>query len=155
MILNAMARKPLPVYGDGKNVRDWLYVGDHCAAVRLALATRPPGRDLQHRRQQRKDQPRGRQGGLRDARRAPSRPAPRHAAAHHVSSQDRPGHDRRYAIDARKIECELGWKPRERFDTGLRKTVEWYLDNMKWVDSVTSGEYRSWIEPTTRSGRNA
>jgi dTDP-glucose 4,6-dehydratase len=146
MVFNAVKRKPLPVYGDGGNVRDWLYVADHCAAVRLALARGRPGETYNI-------------GGnaektnlevvttlcaiLDDLR-------PDSLITHHSSLitfvPDRPGHDRRYAIDAGKIQGELGWKPRERFDTGLRTTVEWYLDHMQWADNIASGEYRNWID---------
>ncbi len=157
MIVNAVAGKPLPVYGDGKNVRDWLYVGDHCEAVRLALKRGRPG-DTYHI------------GGNSEKTNLEVinalcaildelRPNP--LIAHHSSLtplearpltglitfvSDRPGHDRRYAMDAGKIRRELGWQPRERFDTGLRKTVEWYLGHRQWVDKVTSGEYRKWVD---------
>jgi dTDP-glucose 4,6-dehydratase len=144
MVVNAVKRKPLPVYGDGRNVRDWLYVGDHCEAVRLALKRGRPGETYNI-------------GGNAEKANVEVvktvcaildelRPdyAPHEKLITFV--EDRPGHDRRYAIDAGKIRGELGWVPRERFDTGLRKTVEWYLDHMKWVDSVTSGEYRNWID---------
>jgi dTDP-glucose 4,6-dehydratase len=146
MVVNALARKPLPVYGDGGNVRDWLYVGDHCEAVRVALARGRPGETYNI-------------GGAAEKTNLEVvtaicaildelRPAP--AVTRHSSLitfvQDRPGHDRRYAMDASKIGGELGWKPRERFDSGLRKTVRWYLEHMKWVDGVTSGEYRKWVD---------
>ncbi|WP_435749880.1 dTDP-glucose 4,6-dehydratase [Thauera sp. AutoDN2] len=144
MIVNALAGKPLPVYGDGLNVRDWLYVGDHCSAIREVLA-------------------RGRSGetyniggwnelanieivrtvcGLLDALR-PDPAGSRERLIAHVT--DRPGHDRRYAIDARKIERELGWRPAETFASGIRKTVEWYLDNPAWLANVQSGAYRDWV----------
>ncbi|MFV8823305.1 dTDP-glucose 4,6-dehydratase [Thauera sp. WH-2] len=144
MIVNALTGKPLPVYGDGLNVRDWLYVGDHCSAIREVLA-------------------RGRSGetyniggwnemanieivrtvcGLLDALR-PDPAGSRERLITHVT--DRPGHDRRYAIDARKIERELGWRPAETFASGIRKTVEWYLDNPAWLANVQSGAYRDWV----------
>ena len=144
MVVNAVHRKPLPVYGDGGNVRDWLYVGDHCEAVRLALKRGLPGSTYNiggNAEKANVDVVKAVCAILDEL-----RPG---GAAHEkliTFVRDRPGHDRRYAIDAGKIRDELGWKPRERFDTGLRKTVEWYLDHMKWVDSVTSGEYRSWID---------
>ena len=144
MVVNAVKRKPLPVYGDGKNVRDWLYVSDHCAAVRLALERGRPGETYNIGGNAEKT-------NLDIVKTACAildqlRPdgAPHEKLITFV--EDRPGHDRRYAIDAGKIRRELGWAPRERFDTGLRKTVEWYLDHMKWVDNVTSGEYRNWID---------
>jgi len=144
MIVNAVNRKPLPVYGDGKNVRDWLYVGDHCEAVRIALARGRPGETYNI-------------GGNAEKANLDVVKAVcaildelRPGSAPHgkliTFVEDRPGHDRRYAIDAGKIRGELGWQPRERFDSGLRKTVEWYLEHMNWVDNVTSGEYRNWID---------
>ncbi|MBI3041316.1 MAG: dTDP-glucose 4,6-dehydratase [Betaproteobacteria bacterium] len=144
MVLNALQRRPLPVYGDGRNVRDWLYVTDHCEAVRLALKRGRPGETYNI-------------GGnaektnlevvkticaILDALRPDE--APHEELIAFVA--DRPGHDRRYAMDSGKIRNELGWRPRERFDTGFRKTVEWYLDHMPWVDNVASGAYRSWID---------
>ena len=144
MVVNALQRRPLPVYGDGRNVRDWLYVTDHCEAVRLALKRGRPGETYNI-------------GGnaektnlevvkticaILDALRPDE--APHEKLIAFVA--DRPGHDRRYAMDSGKIRNELGWRPRERFDTGLRKTVEWYLDHMPWVDNVASGAYRSWID---------
>ena len=144
MILNGLRDQPLPVYGDGKNVRDWLYVGDHCAAVRLVLGGGRVGETYHIGG-------RGETTNL-DVIRAicvlldEARPAhvPHEKLIHFVT--DRPGHDRRYAMDTRKIESELGWKPKEDLGTGLRRTVEWYLDNMQWADHVTSGEYQRWIE---------
>jgi dTDP-glucose 4,6-dehydratase len=144
MVVNAVKRKPLPVYGDGKNVRDWLYVGDHCAAVRLALERGRPGETYNiggNAEKTNLDIVRTVCAILDELR---PDGAPHEKLITFV--EDRPGHDRRYAIDAGKIRHELGWAPRERFDTGLRKTVEWYLDHMKWVDNVTSGEYRNWID---------
>ncbi|TPQ39594.1 dTDP-glucose 4,6-dehydratase [Cupriavidus pinatubonensis] len=144
MITNALAGKPLPVYGDGLNVRDWLYVGDHCAAIREVLARGRPGEtynvggwnektnlEVVHTLCDLLDElrPKG-SGSYRDQ---------------IQFVKDRPGHDRRYAIDARKLERELGWKPADTFETGLRKTVQWYLDNQAWVQDVISGEYRNWV----------
>ncbi|WP_069706980.1 dTDP-glucose 4,6-dehydratase [Burkholderia seminalis] len=145
MIANALAGKPLPVYGDGQNVRDWLYVGDHCSAIREVLARGVPGEtynvggwnemtnlDVVHTLCDLLDSARPKaQGSYRDQ---------------IAYVKDRPGHDRRYAIDARKLERELGWKPAETFATGLAKTVSWYLDNQAWSDEVASGEYRKWVE---------
>jgi dTDP-glucose 4,6-dehydratase len=145
MVLNALDGKPLPVYGDGSNVRDWLYVGDHCAAIREVLARGRVGetyniggwneqtnRDIVHRICALLDELQ------------PSAEGPYSRLITHVT--DRPGHDRRYAIDARKIERELGWRPAETFETGIRKTVQWYLANPEWVASIRSGDYRKWLE---------
>ncbi len=144
MIVNALAGRPLPVYGDGRNVRDWLYVKDHCAAVREVLARGRPGETYNV-------------GGWNEQPNveivhavcalldelAPDAAGPRARLVTFVP--DRPGHDRRYAIDARKIERELGWRPAESFESGLRKTVEWYLANPGWVADVQSGAYRDWV----------
>lgn len=144
MIANALDGKPLPVYGDGQNVRDWLYVGDHCAAIREVLARGRLGEtynvggwnemtnlEVVHTLCDLLDQLKPKiSGSYRDQ---------------ITFVKDRPGHDRRYAIDARKLERELGWKPAETFETGLRKTVQWYLDNQGWVQDVMSGEYRNWV----------
>ena len=144
VIVNAMAGKPLPIYGDGMQVRDWLYVGDHCSAIRRVLAAGRPGEtyniggwnemaniDIVHT-----------VCALLDELR-PDPAGPYARLITHVT--DRPGHDRRYAIDARKIERELGWRPAETFATGIRKTVAWYLANAGWVENVQSGAYREWV----------
>jgi len=142
MIVNALAGKPLPVYGDGANVRDWLYVGDHCGAIRAVLERGRPGEVYNV-------------GGGAEMRNIDvvkaicatlARLAPgRDYAAQIEFVRDRPGHDRRYAIDARKIGRELGWSPAETFATGLERTVRWYLDNAPWLASVQSGDYQRWI----------
>jgi dTDP-glucose 4,6-dehydratase len=145
-IINALAGKKLPVYGDGKNVRDWLYVTDHCAAIRAVLQRGVPGGtyniggwneqaniDVVHTLCRTLDELRPSASG-----------APYAAQIEFV--KDRPGHDRRYAIDATLIERELGWRPAETFDTGIRKTVLWYLEHPQWIAGVTSGSYRHWME---------
>jgi len=159
-IVNAARGKPVPVYGDGLNVRDWLYVGDHCAGVRLALNKGRVGETYNIGGNAEKtnlevvqsicailDELRPLEAAIHDSRFTihGSKPITRHSSLVTLV-KDRPGHDRRYAMDARKIERELGWRARERFETGLRKTVHWYLDHMDWVDSVTSGAYRDWVE---------
>ncbi|WP_068637259.1 dTDP-glucose 4,6-dehydratase [Thauera butanivorans] len=144
MIVNALAGKPLPVYGDGLNVRDWLYVTDHCAAIREVLARGTPGATYNIGGWNEKtniDIVRSVCGLLDELR--PSADGSHARLITHVT--DRPGHDRRYAIDARKIERELGWRPAETFDSGIRKTVQWYLDNPQWVADVQSGAYRDWV----------
>ncbi|MEY4651584.1 MAG: hypothetical protein RI884_165 [Pseudomonadota bacterium] len=145
MIVNALAGKPLPVYGDGMQVRDWLYVKDHCSAIRRVLAAGRLGETYNVGGWNEKPNIEivktvcGLLDGLR----------PRADGASYASQityvKDRPGHDRRYAIDARKIERELGWKPAETFETGIRKTVQWYLDHSQWVQRVQSGAYREWV----------
>ena len=145
VILNARAGKPLPVYGDGQNVRDWLFVEDHCDAIRRVLAQGQGWRDLQHRRRRRKAKPGNRGNHLRHPGPVVSRRSCRAPSKLITFVKDRPGHDRRYAIDARKIEREFGWKPRESFESGIRKTIQWYLQNEEWVKEVTSGSYRKWI----------
>jgi dTDP-glucose 4,6-dehydratase len=146
MILNAMQGKPLPIYGDGKNVRDWLFVSDHCEAIRTVLAKGTVGETYNI-------------GGqaerpnleivtmicdILDELRQDDPVIPHRKLITFV--KDRPGHDRRYAMDTRKIERDLGWKPRESFESGIRKTVQWYLANEEWIRAVTSGQYREWIE---------
>jgi len=145
MIVNALAGKPLPVYGDGQNVRDWLYVGDHCSAVREVLARGRPGEvyNIGGNSEQRNLDVVNTLCATLDALK------PRAAGSYAdlvTFVKDRPGHDRRYAIDATKLRTELGWSPTETFDTGLAKTVRWYLDNSAWVSAVQSGAYRNWIE---------
>jgi dTDP-glucose 4,6-dehydratase len=144
MIANALAGKPLPVYGDGKNVRDWLYVGDHCAAIRRVLEAGKPGETYNV-------------GGWNEMTNLDvvhtlcdilDALAPKGESYRGLITfvKDRPGHDRRYAIDATRIERELGWKPAETFDSGIRKTVRWYLDHQDWVNEVQSGAYLKWME---------
>ena len=146
MIVNALAGKNLPVYGDGMQIRDWLYVKDHCSAIRRVLEAgrtgevyniggwdEKPNIDIVNTICALLDDLRPRAGG-----------ASYRNQITYVT--DRPGHDRRYAIDAGKIERELGWKPAETFETGIRKTVQWYLDNQEWVSSVQSGAYREWVQ---------
>jgi dTDP-glucose 4,6-dehydratase len=145
MLLRALQGNPLPIYGDGKNVRDWLYVSDHCAALRLILEHARSGETYNV-------------GGNSEMTNLElvttlcdlldeMRPDARGKHSRLIEFvEDRPGHDRRYAMDARKIERELGWQPQEKLEAGLRKTVEWYLANPEWVREVTSGAYRNWIE---------
>jgi dTDP-glucose 4,6-dehydratase len=145
MIVNALAGKPLPVYGDGQQIRDWLYVGDHCSAIRRVLEAgklgetynvggwnEKPNLEIVHTVCALLDELRPKAGGGSYQEQI-------------TFVKDRPGHDRRYAIDARKIERELGWKPAETFETGIRKTVQWYLAHGDWVQRVQSGAYREWI----------
>ena len=146
MIVNALEGKPLPVYGDGMQVRDWLYVKDHCSAIRRVLEAgrlgetynvggwnEKPNIEIVNTVCALLDELRPKAGG-------------KSYREQITYVTDRPGHDRRYAIDARKIEKELGWKPADTFDTGIRKTVEWYLANGEWVRNVQSGAYREWVE---------
>ena len=143
MILNAHDGKPLPVYGDGKNVRDWLYVEDHCEAIATVLRLGKPGETYNVGGWNEKPNIEIVQSICDLVDEMSPRPGSRRELITYV--KDRPGHDRRYAMDAGKIERELGWKPKETFETGLRKTVRWYLENEAWVRDVTSGAYRQWI----------
>ena len=146
MIVNALAGKSLPVYGDGMQIRDWLYVKDHCSAIRRVLEAgrlgetynvggwnEKPNIDIVNTVCVLLDELRPRADG-------------QSYRSQITYVKDRPGHDRRYAIDARKIERELGWKPAETFETGIRKTVQWYLDNPEWVAGVQTGAYRDWVQ---------
>lgn len=145
VILHASTGKPIPIYGDGQNVRDWLYVTDHCEAIRTVLVHGKPGETYNV-------------GGRNELKNMdvvnticsvldefrPNDPV----VFHHkliTFVKDRPGHDRRYAMDVSKIEVELGWRPQETFETGIRKTVRWYIENESWVEAVTSGAYRQWM----------
>jgi dTDP-glucose 4,6-dehydratase len=146
MIVNALAGKPLPIYGDGMQIRDWLYVSDHCSAIRRVLEAgqlgetyniggwnEKPNITIVHTLCALLDELRPKADGSS-------------YTTQIITVTDRPGHDRRYAIDASKIHQELGWKPAETFDTGIRKTVQWYLDNAAWVAQVQSGAYRDWVQ---------
>ncbi len=146
IILNALAGKPLPIYGDGLNVRDWLFVGDHCTAIRLALSKGRSGETYNiggNNERANIDVVRTICRILDELRPASNR-KPYESLITYVA--DRPGHDRRYAIDATKSSKELGWKPAESFESGIRKTLRWYLDNPDWVQGVVSGEYRKWMQ---------
>lgn len=145
VILNAIEGKPLPIYGDGLNVRDWLYVGDHCEAIRMVLADGRPGETYNI-------------GGGNERTNLevvnticrvldglhPS-PAAGAYSSLIIYIKDRPGHDRRYAIDSSKMQGELGWRPRHGFEDGIRKTVEWYLGRMDWVKNIKTGAYKNWV----------
>jgi len=145
MIVNALAGKPLPVYGDGMQIRDWLYVKDHCSAIRRVLEAGRLGETYNVGGWNEKPNIEIVQTvcALLDELRPKADGSSYAAQITYVT--DRPGHDRRYAIDARKLERELGWKPAETFETGIRKTVQWYLDNPEWVANVQSGAYREWV----------
>lgn len=144
VLKNALDGKPLPIYGDGSNVRDWLYVGDHCSAIRTVLNKGRVGETYNV-------------GGCNEMTNLQVvhtlcdildelKPRPQGSYRDQITFvRDRPGHDRRYAIDAAKILAELGWKPAETFETGIRKTVAWYLQHQDWVAQVASGEYRNWM----------
>jgi dTDP-glucose 4,6-dehydratase len=154
MIVNALAGKPLPVYGDGQQIRDWLYVKDHCSAIRRVLEAGTTGEVYNVGGWNEKPNLEivNRVCALLDELRPRADGKPYADQITYVT--DRPGHDRRYAIDARKLERELGWKPAETFETGIRKTVAWYLDNQDWVQNVQSGSYRDWVEKNY-AGRSA
>jgi dTDP-glucose 4,6-dehydratase len=144
-ILHAVSGKPIPVYGDGQNVRDWLYVGDHCEAIRLALARGKPGEtyNIGGRNELKNLEVVNTICAVLDELRPNDPVVPHKELITFVT--DRPGHDRRYAMNASKIESELGWRPRETFASGIRKTVQWYLDHQSWIENVTTGRYREWI----------
>ena len=142
MVINAVQGKPLPIYGDGLNVRDWLYVEDHCEAIRTVLVNGRPGETYNI-------------GGRSERTNLEivnticavlEEERPGHDYRSLITFvADRPGHDRRYAIDSTKLETELSWRPCESFQTGIRRTVRWYLENLEWVSNVTSGDYKLWI----------
>lgn len=151
VILNALNNKPLPIYGDGQQIRDWLYVGDHCAAICEVLANGKLGETYNI-------------GGWNEKANIDvvkticsildelqPRPDKKSYSDQITFVKDRPGHDRRYAIDASKIEKELRWRPAETFETGIRKTVQWYLNNSEWVEGVTTGSYRDWLDKQYRN----
>ena len=144
-ITNALAGKPLPIYGDGLQVRDWLYVGDHCSGIRRVLEAGTIGEtyNIGGWNEQTNISIVQKICALLDERRPRADGTSYATQITHV--KDRPGHDRRYAIDARKIEQQLGWRPAETFETGIRKTVDWYLENAEWVTQVQSGAYRDWV----------
>jgi dTDP-glucose 4,6-dehydratase len=146
IINNALTGKPLPIYGDGKNVRDWLYVGDHCSAIRTVLERGRMGETYNVGGKNEKTNV----AVVTSICEALDELRPRADGTSYQSQityvRDRPGHDRRYAIDARKIENELSWTPMETFETGLRKTIQWYLDNSAWIENVVSGQYQQWVE---------
>ncbi len=144
VILNALSGKPLPIYGDGKNVRDWLYVGDHCAGIRAALRKGRLGETYNIGGNSEKTNLEVVHAVCNILDTLHPAGAPHSKLITFV--KDRPGHDRRYAINAAKIKQELGWEPQERFESGMRKTVEWYLANQTWVASVQTGEYRKWVD---------
>ncbi|TDR31566.1 dTDP-glucose 4,6-dehydratase [Hydromonas duriensis] len=144
VILNALAGKPLPIYGDGQQIRDWLFVKDHCAAIRRVLEAGRLGETYNVGGWNEKTNLDVVNGICALLDELKPRADGRSYAEQITYVTDRPGHDRRYAIDARKIERELGWKPLETFETGIRKTVQWYLDNQEWVQNITSGSYREW-----------
>jgi dTDP-glucose 4,6-dehydratase len=144
-LLNALAGKSLPIYGDGQQVRDWLFVKDHCSAIRRVLEAGRIGETYNVGGWNEKTN----QDVVQTLCRILDELKPKADGSSYLSQitfvKDRPGHDRRYAIDATKLERELGWKPAETFETGIRKTVAWYLENQDWVNNVTSGEYRHWV----------
>lgn len=145
VIHNALANESIPIYGDGRNIRDWLYVIDHCLAIQAALAYGRPGHSYNvgaSNERTNTDVVQLLCQVLDEERR---RPDGRSYKEQITFIRDRPGHDRRYAIDATKARVELGWAPRETFPNGLRNTVRWYLDNREWVNNVTSGAYRDWV----------
>lgn len=149
MIMNALEAKPLPIYGDGLNVRDWLYVGDHCAAIRAVLDRGRVGEVYNiggNAERSNIDLVKSLCANLDELR--PRTAGPYAQLIQYV--KDRPGHDRRYAIDARKIRSELGWMPTESLDSGVRRTVHWYLNNPQWIAAVGSGEYKKWLDVNYR-----
>jgi dTDP-glucose 4,6-dehydratase len=146
VILNALNEKPLPIYGDGQQIRDWLYVGDHCSAIREVLAKGRLGETYNIGGWNEKANLEVVQSICTILDSLRPRSDGKSYSDQITFVKDRPGHDRRYAIDASKIEKELGWRPAETFETGIRKTVQWYLDNPAWVQGVVTGSYRDWLK---------
>jgi dTDP-glucose 4,6-dehydratase len=146
VILNALNGKPLPIYGDGQQIRDWLYVGDHCSAIREVLAHGQLGETYNIGGWNEKANIDVVKSICRILEDFKPRIDGKSYAEQITFVKDRPGHDRRYAIDASKIERELGWRPAETFESGIRKTVQWYLDNPVWIEGVVSGSYRDWVQ---------
>jgi len=146
VILNALNGKPLPIYGDGQQVRDWLYVGDHCSAIRQVLEAGKLGETYNIGGWNEKANIEVVNTICRILNELKPRADGKSYAEQITFVKDRPGHDRRYAINASKVERELGWRPAETFDTGIRKTVQWYLDNPIWIEGVVSGSYRDWLQ---------
>jgi dTDP-glucose 4,6-dehydratase len=153
MIVNALSGKPLPIYGDGKQIRDWLYVIDHCSAIRTALNCGRPGQTYNIGGGNEKTNVEIVQTICRLLDQLQPRVDGNSYLAQVVFVSDRPGHDRRYAINAKKIKLELGWRPVETFDTGILKTVKWYLSNSNWTARIQGGLYRAWIKKAYESGK--
>jgi dTDP-glucose 4,6-dehydratase len=150
VILNALNNKSLPIYGDGQQVRDWLYVGDHCSAIREVLAKGKLGETYNIGGCNEKSNIEVVKSICQILDELKPRADKKSYAEQITFVKDRPGHDRRYAIDAGKLKRELGWKPKETFDTGIKKTVQWYLDNSVWIEGVVSGSYREWLQKRHR-----
>lgn len=146
MIVNALSGKALPVYGDGLNIRDWLYVEDHCDAIRLVLEKGRVGEVYNVGGANEKTNLQVLETLINNLDRLRPRPDGASYRSQITFVKDRPGHDRRYSVDFSKLQKELGWKPRESFESGIEKTIQWYLENSRWVENIQSGQYKDWIE---------